>query len=278
LVSSRVRFTQAVPQRVVPAAQGTMQRPEVQMEPVAQAFPHAPQLSVSVLRSVHARPLEHPSGPIAGPQGVRPAPHAFEQAPAEQTVPAQQRAPHAPQFAGSLLSETQVSPQRVEPVAHARSGATSMGGVTSIGGGVSAGGGVTSAGGGVVSAGGGVTSAGGGVVSAGGGVTSAGGGVVSAGGGVTSAGGGVVSAGGGVTSAGGGDVSAGGGDVSAGASFVDASDSVAGGVLLLHAASTSAKRATESRGDRMARWSREPSDDTTAMITSAVSRRRDARV
>ena len=81
------------------------QRPDVQVVPVAQVVPHAPQLALSVL-VLTQRPL----------QSVCPLGHW--QRPAVQVVPEGQTVPQVPQFDPSVWRFTQRPLQRVVPLGH----------------------------------------------------------------------------------------------------------------------------------------------------------------
>lgn len=140
--------------------------PLLHTSPIAQVFPHPPQLRASVARSVHAlppmpipRPMKvhvvSPFGHVQVPaahsppaaqalphmpqlrasvcrfeqaplQDVSPVTHAVEQVPAEQDSPRPHALPHAPQLAGLVSRSTQASPHAVVPAAHSHDPAVQL--------------------------------------------------------------------------------------------------------------------------------------------------------
>jgi hypothetical protein len=121
LLASVCRFTQLVPQSVVPL--GQTQLPLEQIAPPVQALPQVPQLYESLLRSVQV-PLPQfaePAGQQIPLEQTWPLPHAGPfpqvQVPAVHVsaVPLQ-ATPHFPQFWVSLVRSTHAPPQFVWPV------------------------------------------------------------------------------------------------------------------------------------------------------------------
>ena len=106
---------QVPPQSTSPGWQDKAQAPAEQTWPESQAAPalppvqapEAPQNARSVIGSTHLPP-----------QSTRPAAQVTAQAPAEQTLPATQALPHAPQFRLSDVNSTQVPLQLVEAPRH----------------------------------------------------------------------------------------------------------------------------------------------------------------
>ena len=148
-------LTQAAPQRRCVEVHGAEHTPAAQMRSAEQAWPHIPQLVLSVRGSMQRAPHRRlgaaqteASVAVSGRQSpmrqTKPAPQATPQAPQlagsycaftqrplqlicaavqapaheppVQTWPAAQAVPQAPQLATSVLVSTQRSPQRMEPV------------------------------------------------------------------------------------------------------------------------------------------------------------------
>jgi hypothetical protein len=109
---------------VCPAAQRTWQFPPTHDSPAAHARPHIPQCRSSVRVSTHsstAAPLSlaPPSPPLTLIEHrVSVAAHTTSHVPREQTCPAAQARPHAPQLAGSLVVETHCPLHASCPIGH----------------------------------------------------------------------------------------------------------------------------------------------------------------
>jgi len=93
------RSTQLVPQRVSPATQVAWQDPDAQVWPAAQAVPQEPQFLGSLETSVQTVAAPVPQTCFGATQ---------VQADEEQTSPAMQTAPHAPQLEALDAVSTQV--------------------------------------------------------------------------------------------------------------------------------------------------------------------------
>jgi hypothetical protein len=145
------------PHCLSPAVQVVTQRAAWQSSPVAHLAPHLPQLLGSLSRLLQAPVVQRSSGLLQAqalplhdssveqavaqvpqwvrsrvrsmqlpPQLVSPPPQVVPQTPALQTLPASQVRPQPPQFEGSLLSSTHLSPQRTS-VARQETGAPRSG-------------------------------------------------------------------------------------------------------------------------------------------------------
>jgi hypothetical protein len=95
------------------AEQRLVHAPCEQFSPAAQLVPHAPQFEAADFRSTQRLAAPPSSGvpPSASAgQTVRPEPQPSVQAPFEQTSPAAQAVPQAPQFCESTFESTQPPP------------------------------------------------------------------------------------------------------------------------------------------------------------------------